>query len=106
MSSGRDGKKAFAIEQSHPQLRGRFSVLCEPLDVEQVVNSGSDVVFLATPHETSHQIVPRLLESGLRVVDLSGAFRLKDPAAYAHWYGFDHTRHRGAGRGGLRHSGI
>jgi N-acetyl-gamma-glutamyl-phosphate reductase len=91
MSSGRDGKKAFAIEHSHPKLRGRFSVLCEPLDVEQVVSSGSEVVFLATPHETSHQIVPRLLESGLRVVDLSGAFRLKDSAAYKHWYGFDHT---------------
>ncbi|MGA3327160.1 MAG: N-acetyl-gamma-glutamyl-phosphate reductase [Terriglobia bacterium] len=90
MSSGRDGKPAFAIENSHPKLRGRFSVLCEPLDVEQVVSSGSDVVFLATPHETSHQIVPRLLESGLRVVDLSGAFRLKDPAAYAQWYDFDH----------------
>ena len=90
MSSGRDGKKAFAIEHSHPKLRGRFSVLCEPLDVEQIVDSGSDVVFLATPHETSHQIVPRLLESGLRVVDLSGAFRLKDPAAYPQWYGFDH----------------
>ncbi len=91
MSSGRDGKKAFAIEHSHPKLRGRFSVLCEPLDVEQVVTSGSNVVFLATPHETSHQIVPRLLECGLRVVDLSGAFRLKDSAAYKHWYGFDHT---------------
>jgi len=90
MSSGRDGKKAFAIEQSHPKLRGRFSVLCEPLEVDQVVNSGADVVFLATPHETSHQIVPHLLENGLRVVDLSGAFRLKDPAAYARWYSFDH----------------
>ncbi|HXW14757.1 MAG TPA: N-acetyl-gamma-glutamyl-phosphate reductase [Terriglobia bacterium] len=91
MSSGGDGKKAFAIEQSHPKLRGRFSVLCEPLDVEQIVTSGSDVVFLATPHETSHQVVPRLLEGGLRVVDLSGAFRLKDPAAYKYWYGFDHS---------------
>jgi N-acetyl-gamma-glutamyl-phosphate reductase len=90
MSSGRDGKKAFAIEESHPRLRGRFSVLCEPLDVEQVAASGSDVVFLATPHETSHQIVPRLMASGLRVVDLSGAFRLKDAAAYSGWYGFDH----------------
>jgi N-acetyl-gamma-glutamyl-phosphate reductase len=90
MSSGRDGKKAFAIEHSHPKLRGRFSVLCEPLDVDHIVSSGSDVVFLATPHETSHQIVPRLLESGLRVIDLSGAFRLKDPAAYPQWYGFDH----------------
>jgi N-acetyl-gamma-glutamyl-phosphate reductase len=90
MSSGRDGKKAFAIEDSHPKLRGRFSTLCEPLEVERIVGSGSDVVFLATPHETSHQVVPRLLESGLRVVDLSGAFRLKDPAAYGQWYGFDH----------------
>lgn len=90
MSSGRDGKKAFPIEQSHPKLRGRFSVLCEPLEVDPIVSSGSDVVFLATPHETSHEIVPRLLEGGLRVVDLSGAFRLKEPAAYAQWYGFDH----------------
>jgi len=91
MSSGRSGKKAFAIEDSHPKLRGRFSVLCEPLDVDRLINSGSNVVFLATPHDTSHQIVPRLLEGGLRVVDLSGAFRLKDSAAYTKWYGFDHT---------------
>ncbi len=91
MSSGKDGKKAFPIEHSHPKLRGRYFVLCEPLDVEQVVSSGADVVFLATPHETSHQIVPRLLAGGLRVVDLSGAFRLKDPAVFARWYGFDHT---------------
>jgi N-acetyl-gamma-glutamyl-phosphate reductase len=90
MSSGRDGRKAFTIEDSHPRLRGRFSVLCEPLNVEQIVSSGADVAFLATPHETSLQIVPRLLESGLRVVDLSGAFRLKDSAAYPHWYDFDH----------------
>lgn len=90
MSSGRDGKPAFSIENSHPRLRGCFSVLCQPLDVEQLVSSGSQVVFLATPHETSHRIVPRLLESGLRVVDLSGAFRLKDSTAYANWYEFDH----------------
>jgi len=91
MWSGGNGKKALAIGEFHPKLRGRISVLCEPLDVEQVVSSGSDVVFLATPHESSHQIVPRLLEGGLRVVDLSGAFRLKDPAAYARWYDFDHA---------------
>ncbi len=90
MSSGRDGKKAFPIENSHPRLRGLFSVLCEPLDVDQIVHSGANVVFLATPHETSLQIVPHLLESGLRVVDLSGAFRLKDTAAYPQWYDFEH----------------
>ncbi len=90
MSSGKDGKKAFPIEDSHPKLRGRFSVLCEPLNVEQVLVAGPDVVFLATPHETSHQIVPQLLEGGLRVVDLSAAFRLKDQSAYAKWYEFEH----------------
>ena len=90
MWAGKDGKTALAIEDFHPKLRGRLSLRCEPLDVDQVLRSRSDVAFLATPHEASHQIVPRLLESGLRVVDLSAAFRLKDPAAYAHWYGFDH----------------
>jgi N-acetyl-gamma-glutamyl-phosphate reductase len=90
MSSGRDGKKAFPIEQSHPRLRGRYSVLCEPMDVERVVKSGADVAFLATPHETSHNIVPGLLAGGVRVIDLSGAFRLRDSAAYADWYGFEH----------------
>ncbi len=90
MSSGRDGKKVFPIEDSHPRLRGLFSVQCEPLDVEQVINGEPDVVFLATPHETSHQIVPQLLESGLRVIDLSAAFRLKQQPAYSHWYDFEH----------------
>jgi N-acetyl-gamma-glutamyl-phosphate reductase len=90
MSSGKGGKKAFPIEQVHPRLRGRFSVACEPMDVERVIASGCDVVFLATPHETSLQVVPALLESGLRVLDLSGAFRLKNSEAYPRWYGFDH----------------
>jgi N-acetyl-gamma-glutamyl-phosphate reductase len=90
MSSGKGGKKAFAIEQVHPKLRGRFQALCEPLDIEQVEASGCDVVFIATPHETSLQVVPALVESGLRVVDLSAAFRLKNSEAYPRWYGFEH----------------
>src|SRR5688572_16871831 len=40
------------------------------------------VVFLATPAETSLELAPKLLALGARVVDLSGAFRLKDPALY------------------------
>ena len=91
MSSGRDGKKSFPIEQSHARLRGLFTPLCEPLDVEQVLASGAQVVFLATPHETSHDIVPRLLDGGARIVDLSAAFRIRDAAVFGHWYGFAHT---------------
>ena len=99
ISSSLDAKRPFPIEQVHPALRGRFSIPCLPLDLEGLVGSELlaavaasevDVVFLATPHETSRDVVPILLDSGLRVIDLSGAFRLKDAAAYPRWYGFEH----------------
>jgi N-acetyl-gamma-glutamyl-phosphate reductase len=51
----------------------------------------AEVAFLATPAEVSHELAPRLLARGLQVVDLSGAFRLRDPAAYPPWYGFTHA---------------
>jgi N-acetyl-gamma-glutamyl-phosphate reductase len=50
----------------------------------------AEVVFLATPAEVSADLAPKLLARGCRVVDLSGAFRLVDAAAYPPWYGFDH----------------
>jgi N-acetyl-gamma-glutamyl-phosphate reductase len=109
MSSGRQTKHAggapsFPIEQSHPSLRnarrrdsrtssavgGRTPLVCEPLDIEQLVPSDVDLVFLATPHETSHDVVPALVERGLKIIDLSGAFRLKSVGAYPRWYGFGH----------------
>jgi hypothetical protein len=46
----------------------------------------AEVAFLATPAEVSHELAPRLLARGLRVVDLSGAFRLAEAAAYPGWY--------------------
>jgi N-acetyl-gamma-glutamyl-phosphate reductase len=50
----------------------------------------AELVFLATPAEVSADLAPKLLARGARVVDLSGAFRLADPAAYPAWYGFAH----------------
>jgi N-acetyl-gamma-glutamyl-phosphate reductase len=47
-------------------------------------------VLLATPAEASLELVPALLERGIKVVDLSGAFRLGDSAAYPRYYGFEH----------------
>jgi N-acetyl-gamma-glutamyl-phosphate reductase len=49
-----------------------------------------ELVFLATPAEVSADLAPKLLARGARVIDLSGAFRLADPAAYPTWYGFAH----------------
>ncbi len=89
-SSGRSGEDAFPIQQAHPALRGQSSLLCHPLCLDDLAPSDVDLVFLATPHETSHDLVPDLLGRGIRVVDLSGAFRLKDPGAYPRCYGFEH----------------
>jgi len=94
MSSGRHEKKGFPIEHSHPMLRGKFDVLCEPLSIEGLDSSEVDLVFLAAPHETALELVPALLDLNVRIVDLSGAFRLKDAAAYPRWYGFEHHAHR------------
>ena len=49
-----------------------------------------DVVMLATPAEVSHELVPQLLAAGRRVIDLSGAYRLRDADQYKKYYGFEH----------------
>ena len=90
MSSGRDGRGTFPVQKSHPVLRGRTKLTCQPLKVEDLRAAEVDVAFLCTPHETSHDVVPELLARGLRVIDLSGAFRLKDSQNFARWYGFEH----------------
>jgi N-acetyl-gamma-glutamyl-phosphate reductase len=51
----------------------------------------ADVAFLATPAEVSLELAPRLADRGVRVIDLSGAFRLEDRALYPTWYGFEHS---------------
>lgn len=47
-------------------------------------------VFLATPAEASLELAPKFLKAGIRVIDLSGAFRLKS-SSYSEWYGFEHS---------------
>ncbi len=54
----------------------------------------AEVAFLATPAEVSMELGPALHARGVRVVDLSGAFRLLDASAYPRWYGFEHTAPR------------
>jgi N-acetyl-gamma-glutamyl-phosphate reductase len=49
-----------------------------------------DVAFLCLPHEGSLELVPKLLEKGKKVIDLSGAYRLKDPSLYSYYYSFEH----------------
>ena len=79
------------LYRAHPNLRGITSLTFQKENLE-VVAAKSDVVFTALPHGKSIETVPKLLERGLRVVDLAADFRLKDPTAYQEYYGFAHRR--------------
>lgn len=61
------------------------------LSAQTVKDQQLAVVFLATPPEASMDLAPMLIEAGARVVDLSGAFRLRTPENYKAWYKADHT---------------
>jgi len=60
-------------------------------NVEAITASGIQAVFLATPPEVSMELAPPLLERGVKVIDLSGAFRLRTTANYTRWYKEPHT---------------
>jgi len=71
------------LSEIHPQLadNGEAAHLkLEPFSWDLLAGRGVDVLFLAIPHEQSRQWVPEALERGLRVIDLSGAWRLNETA--------------------------
>src|SRR3984957_5584560 len=76
------------LTELFPQLRGWGEAPCKPLSVEAVAKSGAEVVFLSTPHEASLELVPELLKANprLRIIDLSGAYRFRNPETFAKWY--------------------
>jgi N-acetyl-gamma-glutamyl-phosphate reductase len=89
--ASRSGETA-SLASIHPQLTGLTRLDCQPFDEAAVAKLDPDLIFLATPNEFSHEVVPALLETGATVVDLSGAFRLRDAALYPKFYDFKHTR--------------
>ena len=67
----------------HPQLgdnNGAGSLKLQPFSWELLEDRGVKILFLATPHEQSREWVPEALDRGLRVIDLSGAWRLTEAA--------------------------
>jgi N-acetyl-gamma-glutamyl-phosphate reductase len=66
--------------------------IAEPFSIDALIAAQPEIVFLATPNEVSAGLAPQLLDLGMRVIDLSGAFRLEEPSMYPTWYGFDHER--------------
>jgi N-acetyl-gamma-glutamyl-phosphate reductase len=80
------GAPAHCLSELFPELRGWGDAPCRPFSAEAVAESGAAVAFLATPPEVSLEFAPALLSAGLRVIDLSGAFRFREPATLARWY--------------------
>jgi N-acetyl-gamma-glutamyl-phosphate reductase len=80
-----------AIADVHPSLAKRLDLRCEPLDPDRLPAKGVQCAFGCLPHGASMAALPALLERGVRVVDLSADYRLRDHEVYARWYGAGHT---------------
>src|SRR5699024_4466876 len=81
-SSSLEGSK---IADSYPHLQGVSGMKLESIDPEKIARN-ADLVFTATPSGVSSELVPAFINEGVRVIDLSGDFRLRDTTAYETWY--------------------
>jgi N-acetyl-gamma-glutamyl-phosphate reductase len=78
------------VSELHPSLTGRIDLRCEPFDADQLVARGVRCAFGCLPHGVSMGTLPELLRRGVRVIDLSADYRLRDPNVYGEWYGESH----------------
>lgn len=76
---------------ARPQPLGTKGLESLPATPDAMAQHQLDLVFLATPPEVSMELAPAILEKGIRVIDLSGAFRLGHPDTHARWYKERHT---------------
>src|SRR5476651_868827 len=94
MSSGQTGASSRRL----PALGRLWSGTIVPLSPAALA-SDADVVFLALPDSAAAEIAPALVDAGVRVIDLSGAFRLRDEAARGKWYPDTHRLPAGVAYG-------
>jgi N-acetyl-gamma-glutamyl-phosphate reductase len=79
------GSQAASAPRRLPALARVWDGDVRPLELTRVPDA-ADTAFLALPEATSAEVAPTLLSAGMRVVDLSGAFRLREPAMRSRWY--------------------
>ncbi len=91
-ATGYAGQELAKLLNRHKHVDVVATFSSESFSLDALVLAKPDVVFLATPNEFSAEVVPHILDAGIKVIDLSGAFRLGEPTLYPSWYGFDHAR--------------
>ncbi|MDQ6698949.1 MAG: N-acetyl-gamma-glutamyl-phosphate reductase [Acidobacteriota bacterium] len=77
---------------SGPKLMRSVVTRRAPCTLDAVRQEDLAIVFLATPPEVSMDLAPVMLSAGAKVIDLSGAFRLRTAARYEAWYKHSHTQ--------------
>jgi len=82
----RETNGAKCLAELFPQFRGWGEAPLRTLSVDAIASSNAGAAFLATPHEVSAELAPSLINAGLRVVDLSGAFRFRQAETFTSWY--------------------
>jgi N-acetyl-gamma-glutamyl-phosphate reductase len=80
------------FSEFYPHLFQQVNQPIEPIEIDRIVDR-CEIVFLALPNGTAHEIVPTLLEKGCRVLDLSADYRFSDLNTYSQWYGVERHDH-------------
>ncbi|MDR3048440.1 MAG: N-acetyl-gamma-glutamyl-phosphate reductase [Elusimicrobiota bacterium] len=86
---GRADSAVRDLKDFYPSYAG-LNLKIKPLDLAEI-SKLSDIVFLALPHSASFPIVGRLLDAGVKIIDLSADFRIKNADVYEKWYGIKHS---------------
>lgn len=76
------------VHRVHPSLKGFIDLTFSPLNIDKLTEN--DLVFTSVPHGKALEIVKRLYDAGVKVIDLSADYRLKNPKAYVEYYGYEH----------------
>ncbi len=79
------------VYRVHPNLKGTLTLRFTGEDPVKLAGE-ADLVFLAVPHGASVKVTPEIMELGVKIIDMSADFRLKEPSAYELWYGYKHPR--------------
>lgn len=82
-------EKGKPVTDLFPNLRGYLDH--KFIDPESAELNSCSLVFFATPNGTAMKQVVPLLNAGVKIIDLSADFRLKDPLVWSQWYGSEHT---------------
>jgi len=92
MATSRDNE-GRSLQELFPELRDTVQgelVVSAP-DIEEIA-AHCDLAFLAVPNGAAMEMAALLLDRGVKVVDLSADFRLREEKTYTYWYGMEHTR--------------